>query len=65
MRVDPIKHILKAPGTEHLKLEYCEPLSNSAFKFNLRRYTAAYGAALSTNPVSLLATGADNLVGRC
>jgi hypothetical protein len=29
---------LKAPGTKRLKLKYDDPLSNSAFKFNLRRY---------------------------
>ena len=38
MQVDPIKPTLKAPGTESLKLKYYRPLSNSAFKFNLRRY---------------------------
>jgi hypothetical protein len=31
-------HWLKPPGTERLKLEYGGPLSNFAFKFNLRRY---------------------------
>ena len=31
---------MKAPGTKRLKLNYNEPLSNFAFKFNLRRYTA-------------------------
>jgi hypothetical protein len=29
----------KAPGTERLKLDYDNPLSNFAFSFNLRRYT--------------------------
>ena len=38
MQVDPIKPTLKAPGTERLRLECDEPLSNFAFKFNLRRY---------------------------
>ena len=38
MQVDPIKPTLKAPGTERLKLKCDEPLSNFAFKFNLRRY---------------------------
>jgi len=36
---DPIKHTLKAPGSKRLKLEYDEPPSNFAFKFNSRRYT--------------------------
>jgi hypothetical protein len=33
-----VKPKLKAPGTKRLKLKYDEPLSNFAFKFNLRRY---------------------------
>jgi len=37
--VDPIKPALKAPGTKRLELIYDGPLSNFAFKFNLRRYT--------------------------
>jgi lipoate-protein ligase A len=39
VQVDPIKPTLKAPGTKRLKLKYDDPLSNFAFKFNLRRYT--------------------------
>ena len=39
MQVDPIKHTLKAPGTQHLKLKCDEPLSNFGFNFNLRSYT--------------------------
>jgi len=38
VQVDPIKTTLTAPGTERLKLECDEPLSNFAFNFNLRRY---------------------------
>ena len=38
MQADPIKPILKAPGTERLKLQCDEPLSNFAFRFKLRRY---------------------------
>ena len=41
MQVDPIKHILKALGTKRLKLQYDGPLSNFAFKFDLRRYKLA------------------------
>ena len=33
-----MKPILKAPGNNLLTLEYDEPLSNFAFKFNLRRW---------------------------
>jgi hypothetical protein len=32
-----MKPVLKAPGTERLKLKYEELLSNFGFKFNLRR----------------------------
>ena len=38
--VEPMKSILKAPGTKRLKLTYDNLLSNVAFNFNLRRYTA-------------------------
>ena len=38
MQAHPIKTRLKLPGTKHLKLKCDEPLSNFAFKFNLRRY---------------------------
>jgi len=41
VQVDPIKPMLKAPGTKRLKLRYDVPLSNFAFNFNLRRYTKA------------------------
>ena len=41
MQVDPIKPKSKPPKKKHLKLNYDEPLSNVAFKFNLRRYTQA------------------------
>ena len=39
MQVDPIKSVLKAPGSMLLKPICDEPLSNFAFKFILRRYT--------------------------
>ena len=39
MQVDPIDPTLKAPGSKRLKLNCDEPLSNFAFKFNLRRYS--------------------------
>ena len=38
VQLDPIKPTLKAPGTERLKLQYEELLSNFGFKFNLRRF---------------------------
>ena len=39
VQVDPIKPELKAPRIQRSKLQCDEPLSNSAFKFNLRRYS--------------------------
>jgi Leucine-rich repeat (LRR) protein len=38
LNLEPMRPVLKAPGTQRLKLNYDEPTSNSAFKFNLRRY---------------------------
>ena len=49
VQVDPMKSVLKAPGSMLLKLRYDGPLSNFAFKFDLRRYT----------------TDGELLVGRC
>jgi hypothetical protein len=39
---------LKAPGTKRLKLNYDKLLSTVAFRFNLRRYTAAAQAQTKT-----------------
>ena len=45
MQVDPIKPMLKAPGSKRLKLE-CDQLPSSfAFKLNLRHYIKAYKKA--------------------
>ena len=41
MQVDPMKPTLKPPGTKRLKLKCDIMLSNSAFKFNLRRHSTA------------------------
>jgi len=38
VQVDPIQPVLKAPGAKRLKLECDILLSNSTFKFNLRRH---------------------------
>jgi len=48
VQVDPIKPILKPPGTKRLKLKYDKLLSNVAFNFNLRRYTVAQKEARET-----------------
>ena len=37
-----MKPTLKAPESDHWKLEHEKLLSNFAFKFNLRRYTVAH-----------------------
>ena len=44
VQVDPIKPTLKAPGIQLLNLTYDIPLSNFAFKFNLRRYILGVGS---------------------
>ena len=41
VQVDPLKPKLKPPTNKLLKLRCVVPLSNFAFKFNLRRYTKA------------------------
>jgi hypothetical protein len=38
VQVDPIKTMLKAPGTKRLKLKCDDVASSFAFNFNLRRY---------------------------
>jgi len=39
VQVDPIKPMLKPPGTKRLTLKCEEPLSSFAFKSKLRRYS--------------------------
>ena len=39
VQVDPMKSTLKASGTKRLTLKSDDPLSNVAFRFQLRRYT--------------------------
>jgi hypothetical protein len=39
VQVDPIKPKLEPPGTKRLKPKCDIPVSTSAFKFNLRRYS--------------------------
>jgi hypothetical protein len=46
VQVDPMKPKLKPPGFNRLKLRCDILLSNSAFKFKLRRYT------MEVNPLS-------------
>jgi hypothetical protein len=49
VQVDPIKPKLKPPGITRLKLIYDVPVSNFAFKFNLRHYKRARAAELRAN----------------
>jgi hypothetical protein len=44
LQVDPMTPKLKSPGTKRLKVKCGILLSNSAFKFNLRRYIMAHKA---------------------
>jgi hypothetical protein len=48
VQVEPMKPLLKAPGSMILKLRYDGPLSNFAFNFNSRRYTTATRSAPPT-----------------
>jgi len=50
---------LKPPGTKRLKLYYDEPLSTSAFNFNLRRYKTAIAGEITVGPVTLVKAYAD------
>ena len=74
MQVDPIKPVLKAPGTKRLKLKCGQLLSNFAFNFNLHRYnegvktkldTVLNNANDKTRSVSAGVSGEDAEVGRC
>ena len=50
MQVVPIKPTLKAPIIKLLKLTYDKPLSELAFKFNLRRYTVSVAPPIGVFP---------------
>jgi len=63
VQVDPIKPLLKAPGTKRLKLKHGEQLSNFAFKFNLRRYSPVQQQRAAESAVALaLLTGPGRAV---
>jgi hypothetical protein len=51
VQADPMKPTVKAPIYERLKLTCDDLLSNVAFNFNLRRYTAGPGRAVQLEPV--------------
>ena len=58
MHVQPMNHVLKAPGSMLLTLRYDGPLSKFAFKFNLCHYTEAVTnivfAAVAGSPLLIL-----------
>ena len=41
VQLEPMKPMLKPPGTKRLKLSFDEPLSNVALNLNVRRYAQA------------------------
>ena len=51
MQVEPIKPTLKVPGIKLLNLKSDKPLSNVAFKFNMRRYTTGPEASSDVEAV--------------
>ena len=57
MQVDTIKPTLKAPGIKLLKVKYVTPLSDSAVKFNLRRYNPPAGQHDDGRVVSVFVPG--------
>ena len=56
MQLDPIKPTLNAPGAKRLKLDYDEPLSNFAFKINLRRYIQGFSVTIPHKEAGNLAS---------
>ena len=60
MQVDPIKPMVKAPGSNLLTLKHDELPSSFAFKFNLRRYEMECLDFLGENdiPVTIVFTKA-------
>jgi hypothetical protein len=54
VQVDPIKPILKPPGTKHLKVKCDELPSSLAFKFNLRRYNKAIVFSQYTSMIEIV-----------
>jgi hypothetical protein len=59
VQVAPIKPTLRAPGIKLSKLKYDKPISNFAFKFNLRRCIKALHA---TGKVGKLSLGTESML---
>ena len=53
MQVDPIKPMLKAPGTRRFKLHYVKLHSDYAFKCYLRRYNKVLDELIESQPAAL------------
>jgi hypothetical protein len=65
VQLDPVNTMLKAPGIKRLKLKRDVPLSNFAFKFNLRRYTSAAAPRRAVIQVSNAKVGRCRLTANC
>ena len=57
VQVEPMKPVLKAPGSTLLRLRCDGPLSNFAFKFNSRRYTQGRRAECGDAPTHVHGRG--------
>jgi len=65
VHVDPIKTMLKPPGTNRLRLKYNIPLSSFAFEVSLRRYTKEMAAIREKCMHTLWQRAGVHWVGRC
>jgi hypothetical protein len=61
VQVEPIKPVLKAPGTKRSKLKYDEQLSTPAFKYNLHRYKQCVFVRSAARRAALPAEFTDGL----
>jgi len=59
VQADPLKPKLKPPGTNRLKLMCDIPVSHSAFKFNLRRYTVEAEFSTLTRQADIMSAQLD------
>ena len=71
MHVEPMRPVLKAPGSILLKVRYDGPLSKFAFNFNLGRYIEVVNESAAERHVGIAAlheemcTKLKTAVGRC
>jgi len=64
VQVQPMKPVLKAPGSMLLKLRYDGPLSKFAFRFNLRHYTPATRAPATFPTLAWISSPHSSTPGR-